>query len=150
MIERFLAWQNRVLERLRHRDAFKVIAGTTGFGHLRGHKHALLVTYRRSGEGVPTAVWFGLDDAGRAYVRTEAGAGKVKRIRRDGRVLLAPCTTLAKPRGPAAPGHARVLSGAPETDHAERAIAANYGLGRRLYEGGGRGLDLVYLEIAPD
>ena len=150
MIERLTALQNRVLERLRHKDAFRLAPSTTGFAHLRGHKYAVLVTFRKSGEAVPTAVWFGVDDEGRVYLRSEAKAGKVKRIRRDPRVLLAPSKVLAKPVGPAAPGRARVLAEGPEAEHAERTIQANYGLGRRLYEGEGHGLDLVYLEITPE
>ena len=45
----------------------------SGFGHLRGHKYCLLVTYKRSGEPVPTPVWFGLAD-GKLYVRSDASA----------------------------------------------------------------------------
>jgi uncharacterized protein len=147
-VKRLIAWQNRLFERLRPRAAFEVRPQTTGFEHLRGRKHALLVTYRRSGEPVPTAVWFGLAD-GRLYVRTEAQAGKIKRIRRESRVLVAPCSMRAKPLGPAAEGRARVL---PESEWgaAEAAIHANYGLGRRIYEGiGSRAVDLVYLVVEP-
>src|ERR1700694_835073 len=64
---------------------------SSGFGHLAGRKYCLLVTYKRSGEGVPTPVWFGLGKE-RLYVRTEADAAKVKRIRNDPRALVAPCT----------------------------------------------------------
>jgi Pyridoxamine 5'-phosphate oxidase len=60
----------------------------SGFDHLRGHKYCLLVTYKRSGEAVPTPVWFGLGD-GKLYVRSEAKVAKVKRIRNDARVRVA-------------------------------------------------------------
>ena len=70
-----------------------------GFEHLRGHKYCLLVTYKRSGEPVPTPVWFGLGD-GKLYVRSEAGVAKVRRIRNDPRVRVAPCTVRGKPLGP--------------------------------------------------
>ena len=73
-----------------------------GFDALRGHKYCLLVTYRRSGEPVPTPVWFGLDDAGRIYVRTPTGSGKVKRVRADSRVLVGPANARGKPLGPLA------------------------------------------------
>ena len=140
---------NRFTDGIRHREAFGVAtAQATGFEHLRGHKYALLTTFRRSGEAVPTPVWFGLGDDGRVYVRSETEVGKVKRIRRDARVLLAPCTVRGRPRGPAAEGRARVLP-AEESDRAERALQANYGLGRRLYERAGVADDLVYLEISP-
>ena len=125
------------------------VAEASGFDHLQGHKYVLLITYRRSGEGVPTPVWFGLRD-GKAYVHTEPRTAKVRRIRANPRVRLAPCTMRGKPLGPAAEGHARVLP--PEEDaSAEAAIQANYGVARRLYEQPltRSSLEWVYLEISP-
>jgi PPOX class probable F420-dependent enzyme len=142
---------NWLTDRARHRGAFEVTAAATvGFDHLRGCKYALLTTFRRSGEAVPTPIWFGLDDAGRAYVRSEAEVGKVKRIRRQPRVLLTPCTYRGRPVGPAAEGRARILP-PEESDRAEAALRANYGSGRRVYDRAARatGVDLVYLEIGP-
>ena len=123
--------------------------GAQGFDHLEGHRYGLLVTYRRSGEGVPTPVWFGLRD-GKVYVHTEPRTAKVRRIRANPRVRIAPCTLRGKPRGPAAEGQARVLP-REEEESAEAAIQANYGLGRRLYEQPltRSSLDWVYLEISP-
>jgi PPOX class probable F420-dependent enzyme len=94
-------------------------------------------------------VWFGLAD-GKLYLRTEATAGKVKRIRNNPRVLVAPCTFRGKPSGAPAEGRGRVLQ-ASESEGAERAIAANYGLFRKLYEGVGSRLsiELLYVEIEP-
>jgi PPOX class probable F420-dependent enzyme len=142
---------NRFYNRMRHRAAFEAAAqqGTApDFEALRGHKYCLLVTFRADGRPVPTPVWFGLAD-GRAYVRTEAGTAKVKRIRRDPHVRVGPCDPRGKPKGPLAEGTAQVLPAA-EEQRAERALQANYGLGRRLYEGALGGLvDAVYLEISP-
>jgi PPOX class probable F420-dependent enzyme len=144
---------NRFYHWIRH-PAAQSLAGeqhtVSGFGHLRGHKYCLLVTYRRSGQPVPTPVWFGLGD-GNVYIRSEADVAKVKRIRNDPRARVAPCTARGKPVGPAAEGRARVLGQAAEIEQAEAALSANYGLGRRLYEGAGTrlGIDTVYLEIAP-
>ena len=117
---------------------------------MRGHKYCLLVTYKRSGEAVPTPVWFGLGD-GKLYVRSEANVAKVKRIRNDPRVRVAPCTARGKPLGPPAEGLARVLDQHVDSELAEVALQANYGLGRKIYEGAGGalGIETVYLEIAP-
>jgi PPOX class probable F420-dependent enzyme len=147
--ERVVAAQNRFFDRLRHRDAFVVRAQTSGFGHLRGHQYALLVTYKRDGTPVPTAVWFALDGDS-VVLRTETASGKVKRARRDPRVLLAPCSVRARPLGPAAEGRARVLDEA-EWTRAEAALDAHYGLPRRLFEAPGDrlGLELVYLQVDP-
>lgn len=122
----------------------------SGFDHLQGHKYCLLVTYKRSGEAVPTPVWFGLAD-GKLYVRSDASAAKVKRIRNDPRSLLAPCTSRGKPLGPPAEARARVLDQEGESGLAEAALRANYGLGRKIYEGAGEalGTKTVYLEVAP-
>lgn len=123
----------------------------SGFEHLRGHKYCLLVTYKHSGDGVPTPVWFGLGDDGNVYVRTETDVAKVRRIRNDPRVRVAPCTLRGKPLGPPAEGQARVLHESSDNERAEAALQANYGFGRKVYEGLGSrlGVVTVYLEIAP-
>jgi PPOX class probable F420-dependent enzyme len=150
--ERLAAASNRVYLGIRDPDAWNAAEGPPGasdFAALEGHKYCLLITYRMSGEPVPTPVWFGLAD-GRVYVRSESHVGKVKRICATGRARVAPCNLRGKPLGPAAEGRARVLPPA-EEDSAEVALAANYGLGRKLYEGTGErmGIRTVYLEIAP-
>jgi len=125
-----------IYDRVRHPAASAAAgAGPTaeGFGALRGHKYALLVTYRRSGEPVPTPVWFGLDGPERLYVRSDAAAAKVKRIRADARVLVGPCDGRGKPLGPLAAGTAREVEPGGR-EHAEAVLRAGYGLGRRLYE----------------
>jgi PPOX class probable F420-dependent enzyme len=49
-----------------------------------------LETFRRTGEGVQTPVWF-VQEAESFYVRTLAESGKVKRIRACSAVQIAPC-----------------------------------------------------------
>jgi uncharacterized protein len=146
---------DRVYLWIRHRDAWHpTVADTTtrgqDFSSLRGHKYCLLSTFRKNGEAVPTPVWFGLAD-GKVYIRTEAAVGKTKRIRREPRVHIAPCTFRGRPLGPSTEGSARIL-GPDQSEHAERAIAANYGLERRLYESTVSRLlypELLYIEVAP-
>jgi PPOX class probable F420-dependent enzyme len=152
---RITAATDFVYGRMRHRDAWS--SGTAeplprqrGFDSLQDHKYCLLTTFLKSGEPIPTPVWFGLAD-GKVYFRTEAAVGKVKRIRNDPRVRVAPCTLRGRPLGPPAEGLARVL-GREDSERAEHAIAANYGLARRLYEGIGNrfsSIDQVYIEIEP-
>jgi hypothetical protein len=144
---------NRFFDRMRHPAAFKLgpeDAVNGSFEALRGKKYGVFVTFRRSGEAVPSPVWFAVDDQGRAYVRTMHDCGKVKRIRSNGRALLAPCTSRGKPTGPAVAGTARELP-KDEWAHAEATLAAAYGMGRRIYEGmvgEAEGLE-TYIEIAP-
>ncbi len=78
------------------------------FPTLEGHKNINLTTFRKSGDAVPTPVWYVVLD-GRLYVRTEADSGKAKRIRNNGRVKLAPSTVRGKTVGPTMEGEARVL-----------------------------------------
>jgi uncharacterized protein len=113
------------------------------------HKRALLVTYRRDGTPVPTPVWAAPGD-GRLFVRSERAAGKLKRLRNDSRLLVAPCTVRGEPLGAPFEARARMLLPA-EEPIAERALAARYGLGRELFE---RTMDLLrvdmcFLEITP-
>jgi uncharacterized protein len=140
-----------VWDRVRDRRASEVTSGVLGsFEALKGRKYALVVTFKRNGEAVPTPTWFGLGDDGNVYTHTFADSWKVKRIARDPRVLVAPCDPRGKPLGPAIEGRARVLPNA-DWERAESAIAANYGVGRRLYMAPSRGRTdaMTYLEIAP-
>lgn len=61
-----------------------------------------LTTFRRDGRAVPTPVWVVPFDGGLG-VWTPGSSGKVKRIRRDGAVTLAPCTRGGTPQGDAVP-----------------------------------------------
>jgi PPOX class probable F420-dependent enzyme len=113
------------------------------------HKRSLLVTYRRDGTPVPTPVWAAAAD-GRLYVRSERTAGKIKRLRRDPRLLVAPCTVRGAPLGAPFEARARVLD-SQEEPLGERALAQRYGLGRELFE---RAMDILrvdmcYLQITP-
>jgi PPOX class probable F420-dependent enzyme len=116
---------------------------------VRAHKRALLVTFRRNGTPVPTPVWAAEAD-GRLYVRSERAAGKIKRLRRDARVLVAPCTVRGKPLGSPFEATARTLPSEEEAV-AEQALARRYGLGRALFEWivDRMRVDMCYLEIAP-
>ena len=115
---------NHFYDSIRSGKAREAAATTEGFAHLAGHKYALLVTYKRSGESVATPVWFGVDDAGVLYCRTGKLAAKAKRIRNDPRVKVAPCSVRGAPRGSFADGTARIVDAAGE-GHAEEAIQSN-------------------------
>lgn len=53
-------------------------------------KYLTIETFRRNGKGVRTPVWF-VQEGEILYVQTGANSGKVKRIRNNGRVNIAPC-----------------------------------------------------------
>jgi uncharacterized protein len=117
-----------LMERGRHRqaaEAAKLPPTAADLEGLRGARQALLVTFKRSGEPVPTPVNCAISEEGRAYFRSEPQTAKIKRIESNPRVLIGPCNIRGKPRGPLAEGRARVLSAA-ESKPAYSLIRGNW------------------------
>jgi PPOX class probable F420-dependent enzyme len=94
--------------------------------HLAGARYCNLTTYRKSGEAVATPVWFALVDD-RAYVVTDANAGKVRRIRNNGRARLAPSDWRGRPTGGERDAAATIVIDPAESAIAERALRERYG-----------------------
>jgi PPOX class probable F420-dependent enzyme len=115
-----------------HRAGAELVAAapTGALDDLDRRKYCTVVSCRRDREAVSTPVWFGTD-VGKLYFRSLAGAYKLKRIARDDRVRVAPCTRRGRPVGPPFEGRARILEPA-EAEAAERRIQANYGAFGRL------------------
>lgn len=90
----------------------------------------LLTTFRRDGTPVPTPVWV-VRDVDELLVWTNPQAGKVKRIRANGRAELAPCTRRGKPLGRSVRATGRVL-GPDEIGRVLPALVDKYGLQARL------------------
>lgn len=136
MGERLARATNALYERMRDPAAFRVTRETAVPGmldSLRGHKYGLVVTFRRDGTPVPSAVWMAVAEDGRLYFETPANSWKVKRIRRDHRVVVAPSNIRGRPTGSARLGAARILP-REEWSRAETTLASAFGLGRRLYQ----------------
>jgi len=95
---------------------------------IHGQKYMSLTTFRKSGAGVATPVWFGEEDL-KLYVMTRGSMGKTKRIRNNPQVRVAPCTIRGKVTGPEFPATARIL--APEEHaRARRTINRKYWMAR--------------------
>ncbi|MBI5106264.1 MAG: PPOX class F420-dependent oxidoreductase [Solirubrobacterales bacterium] len=142
-----------VYDRWRPKAAFTT-AGQQGtapdFAGLRGHKYAVLVTFRKDGTAVPTPVWFALHDDRCFVTRTEGRTAKVRRLRNDPRARVFPCDTRGKPLGPAVEATARILPAGEEVERAEAALDAKYGRTRRVYEKVmADEAGMVYLEVTP-
>jgi uncharacterized protein len=75
---------------------------------IHDQKYVSLTTFRKTGVGVPTPVWFGEED-GKIYVMTRHDMGKAKRIRNNPNVKIAPCTIRGKVNGPEFAAIARIL-----------------------------------------
>ena len=120
------------------------------FAYLYPHQFILLTTFRRDGTPVRTTVWFA-DDNGRLYVTTGSGAGKIKRIHNNGRVLLTPSdargTTLGQPEIEA---RAREVTPA-EHEQAHAALERKYGEQFRqvLSSPMSQQMSRTYIEIVP-
>jgi PPOX class probable F420-dependent enzyme len=93
-------------------------------------KYVLLTTFRKDGRGVPTPIWVVPFDDGLA-VWTPVESGKIKRIRRSGRVTLAPCTVGGQPTGDTVEAEARIGDGA-DTDRVRKALGRKYGMYGRI------------------
>jgi len=95
---------------------------------IRDQKYISLTTFRKTGIGVPTPVWFGEDD-GKLYVMTRGDMGKSKRIRNNPQVRVAPCTIRGKVTGPEFAATARIL---PPEEHrsARQTINRKYWMAR--------------------
>jgi PPOX class probable F420-dependent enzyme len=92
-----------------------------------------LGTYRKSGELVATPVWIAAD-GDHLVVTTERATGKVKRLRRDARVSMRPCSRM----GRVADDAITVVGTARFDDDlaaGNRVLAAKYGLQFRFVLG---------------
>lgn len=116
------------------------------------HAYLSLETFRRSGVGVATPVWFAAAD-GRLFVFSEADAGKVKRLRNDARVRFAACNVRGVLRGPWHEARARVLSDPARVAAGYAALRAKYGWQMRAVDFfsrlAGRISNRALLEIEP-
>jgi uncharacterized protein len=95
------------------------------FASLSPHEFVLLTTFRTSGVGVPTAMWFAYEH-GKSYMVTGRTTGKLKRISTISRVLVAPCDWMGNVLGPQIEAYALELPVADHT-HANAVLAQKYG-----------------------
>lgn len=122
-----------------------------GFANLDNQQYMSLTTFRKSGEGVATPVWFA-EENGKLYMLTLHNAGKVKRIRNNAQVTVSPCTVRGEVLGESADGVARILSG-DEAMRANDRLTRKYGLFKRgfdlMHRLTGNLNKRLYLEISP-
>ena len=95
-------------------------------------KYLNLETFRRNGEGVKTPVWF-VQDEETLYVRTIANSGKVKRIRRNGRVNIVPCEADGKVIGTWVPARAKEVTSPETLKKVDHLLDDKYGLMKKMF-----------------
>ena len=99
---------------------------------LKSQPYINLETYRRSGAGVRTPVWF-IADGEKLYVRTLANSGKVKRIRNNGSVNIAPCKVDGALLGDWQTAYAREVKDIEIARKVDRMLDRKYGLMKKLF-----------------
>jgi uncharacterized protein len=102
------------------------MSGMSTVAELGAEKYVLLTTFGKDGRAVPTPLW-AVPHADGLAVWTPVDSGKIKRIRRNGRVTLASCTFSGTPTGDSVEAVARIGDRA-DTDRVRRALSRKYGL----------------------
>jgi PPOX class probable F420-dependent enzyme len=98
-------------------------------------RYVRFTTYRADGTPVPTPTWV-TRDGDKLYVYTQEPAGKVKRVRADAHVAIAPSDWRGKGVAPDVPATARVL-GPVESAAAKARLKAKYKGEYKLFQVGG-------------
>jgi PPOX class probable F420-dependent enzyme len=93
-------------------------------------RYVSLTTYRKDGTAVATPVWH-VVHGGELFVISEADAWKVKRIRKNSRVVVTVCSLRGRiaPGAPSAEGTARLLGDA-DTETGRTLLARKYAMSR--------------------
>lgn len=121
------------------------------FDALEGARYIRLSTFRKSGEAVPTPVWFARVGEN-LYFTTGRNTGKAKRIRNNPEVAIAPSDFRGRPKGRDIRAVAR-LTDEPKGGAADRALRKKYGWQYRAFEFVegliGSAEELAFLELRP-
>src|SRR5262249_25529756 len=88
------------------------------FASFANNKYLSLETFRKNGQGVPTPIWFAADPAtsldslgAKLYLYTIGDTGKIKRIRNNPRVRIAPCDARGGSLGQWVDAQAQIVTG---------------------------------------
>ena len=92
--------------------------------------YARVTTFRKDGRAVPTPVWV-VTDGDAVSIWTAIGTGKVKRVRRNAAVLVAPCDFRGRVTGDEVSGTASILD-SEGTERVRALLRLKYGLMGRL------------------
>ena len=97
-----------------------------------GQQYLNLESLRKNGQAVRTPLWFA-EENGVFFVYTLSDAWKVKRIRNNPHVRIAPCDMRGNVKGEWADGEARILDAA-EAEHGQELLRQKYGWMKRVGE----------------
>jgi uncharacterized protein len=95
-------------------------------------RYLSVTSFKRDGIGVATPVWF-VCDSTRLFALTDAHSAKVKRIRRDPQVLIAPCRANGKLlRSEPLVGYAEVLTATEDLERVQKLLMDRYKISYRV------------------
>ena len=98
----------------------------TDLKQFKGREFLSLETFRKNGIGVKTPVWFA-QEGDTFYVWTVGDSGKIKRIRNNPRVNIAPCKRFGKVTGEWMSAQASVNDSAAAVRHVEALLRRKLG-----------------------
>ena len=90
-----------------------------------------MTSFKREGTGVATPVW-AVSAGSRLFALTDLHSGRVRRIRRNPHVLVAPCRVNGTTRSEPVPAHAEVLTAAEDLDRVQRLLKERYKVSYRM------------------
>lgn len=100
-------------------------------------RYLSVTTYRRDGTPVATPVWV-VSEGGYLQVVSDRDSGKVKRLRNNPAVALAPCSFSGELRGDEVPGTATIVDDPELLERVRQLVAGRYGLIGKLSIGWSR------------
>src|SRR3954454_5664699 len=90
-------------------------------------RYLSVTSFKRDGTGVATPVWF-VSDGERLFALTDLHSWKIRRVRRNPLVLVAPCRANGKLQAEPLPAHAEVLTAEAELDRVQQRLRDRYKL----------------------
>lgn len=90
-----------------------------------------LTSFKRDGTGIATPLW-SVSDGRRLFAFTDAHSAKVRRVRRDPHVLVAPCLPNGTVRGKPLAAHAEVLTDDFNLERVQKLMLSRYRISYRV------------------
>ena len=90
-----------------------------------------ITSFKRNGTGVATPVW-AVSDGNRLFAFTDLHSAKVRRVRRDPHVLVAPCLPNGTLRGTPLAAHAEVLTDEADLERVQKLMLRRYRISYRV------------------
>lgn len=95
-------------------------------------QYLVIESFRKNGQGVKTPVWF-VQEGEAFHVWTETTSGKAKRIRREGKINVAPSTSSGQPVGEWVNATAVADASPAALEHVTGLMIKKYGLAYRAF-----------------